>query len=143
MFDCQAALASRIASRSQFQCVYRHGRDSTAATLLIAGTASARRFGSRNGRLWNIDSPTDQPQSALMLRARMSLPHFSVSSAMSLPKSVGEYASTSPPRSASRPFNLGSARPALISLLSLSTIPAGGFLRLPRPDQALPPLPRT
>jgi hypothetical protein len=46
----------------------------------------------------------------------MSLPHFSVSSAMSLPKSAGEDASTSPPRLASRASILGSARPALIYL---------------------------
>src|SRR5262245_48113167 len=46
-------------------------------------------------------STADRPHSALMLRARMTLPHFSVSSAMSLPKSAGEPASTVPPRSAS------------------------------------------
>ena len=63
--------------------------------------------------------------SALMFAARTTLPHFSVSSAMSLPKSAGEPASTVPPRSASRALILGSARPALISLLSLSTISAG------------------
>ena len=64
-------------------------------------------------------------QSALMLRARITLPHFSVSSAIILPKSAGESASTSPPRSARRALILGSARPALISLLSFSTISAG------------------
>src|SRR6266540_776237 len=37
-----------------------------------------------------------------MLAARITLPHFSVSSAMSLPKSAGEPASTMPPRSAMR-----------------------------------------
>src|SRR6478672_5001159 len=37
-----------------------------------------------------------------MLAAWITLAHFSVSSAMSLPKSVGESASTSPPRSATR-----------------------------------------
>jgi hypothetical protein len=39
--------------------------------------------------------------SGLMLAARITLPHFSVSSAMSLPNSAGESSSTSPPRSAS------------------------------------------
>ena len=68
-----------------------------------------------------------------MLAARITLPHFSVSSAMSLPKSAGEPASTVPPRSASRALILGSARPALISLLSLSTISAGVFLGAPTP----------
>ena len=67
----------------------------------------------------------------------ITLPHFSVSSAMSLPKSAGEPASTVPPRSASRAFILGSARPALISLLSLSMISAGVSFGAPRPNQAL------
>ena len=71
--------------------------------------------------------------SGLMLAARITLAHFSVSSAMSLPKSAGEPASTVPPRSASRALILGSARPALISLLSLSMISAGVFLGAPTP----------
>ena len=71
-----------------------------------------------------------------MFAARMTLPHFSVSSAMSLPKSAGEPGIKVPPRSASRTFSLGSARPALVSLLSLSTIPAGVFCGAPMPYQA-------
>src|SRR5262249_38279293 len=63
--------------------------------------------------------------SALMLAARITLPHFSVSSAISLAKSAGEPGSTVAPRSASRALILGSARVALISLLSLSTISVG------------------
>src|SRR5262249_33201209 len=70
-------------------------------------------------------STADRPQSALMLRAWMTLPHFSVSSAMSLPKSACGPASNMPPISASRALNLASTRPALISLLSFSTISAG------------------
>ena len=45
--------------------------------------------------------------STLMLAARITLAHFSVSSRMSLPKSSGEPGSTMPPRSANRAFNLG------------------------------------
>src|SRR5262249_16402289 len=71
------------------------------------------------------------------------LPHFSISSAMSLPKSAGNPGSGVPPRSASRPLILGSARPPLISLLSLSTISAGVFLGAPTPDQALASYPGT
>jgi hypothetical protein len=82
-------------------------------------------------------SAVDRPQSALMLAARITLPHFSVSSAISFPKSAGEPASTVPPRSASRDFILGSARARLISLLSLSTIPVGVFLGAPMPYQPL------
>ena len=80
---------------------------------------------SRNGA-YGI-STADRHHSALMLAARITLRHFSVSSAMSLPKSAGESVSTSPPRSASRALILGSARAALISLLSLSMISAGVF----------------
>src|SRR5262249_58131890 len=50
----------------------------------------------------------------LTLAARITLRHFSVSSAISLPKSAGESASTSPPRSTMRAFIRGSARAALI-----------------------------
>ena len=46
-----------------------------------------------------------------------------------------------PPRSASRAFILGSARAALISLLSLSMISAGVFLGAPTPYQVLPQSP--
>src|SRR5215831_596017 len=53
-----------------------------------------------------------------MLAARITLPHFSVSSAISLPKSGGEPDNAVPPRSTRRALILGSARPALISLLS-------------------------
>ena len=50
-------------------------------------------------------------QIGLMFAALITLAHFSVSSAMSLPKSAGEPASAVPPRSASRALILGSARP--------------------------------
>src|SRR5262249_56578252 len=76
-------------------------------------------------------------QSALMLDARITLPHLPVSSAINLPKSRGESASTVPPRSARLTFMLGSARAALISLLSLSTISVGVFLGAPMPYQPL------
>src|SRR5262249_55534364 len=66
-------------------------------------------------------------QCALMLAARIPLAHFSVSSAMSLAKSAGEPGSTVPPRLASCALSLGSAWPALISLLSLSIICDGVF----------------
>src|SRR5262249_24711161 len=52
----------------------------------------------------------------LMLAARITLPHFSVSSAISLPNSPGDPGSATPPRSARRAFILGSARAAFASL---------------------------
>jgi hypothetical protein len=72
-----------------------------------------------------------------MLAARITLPHFSVSSAMSFPKSAGESTSGVPPKSASRAFILGSARAALISLLSLLMISAAVPCRVPRPAHEL------
>src|SRR6516164_1774940 len=76
-------------------------------------------------------------QSALMPANLTALVHFSVSSAMSFPKPVGEPGSAVPPRSASRAFILGSTRAALISLLSLSMISAGVFLGAPTPNHPL------
>jgi hypothetical protein len=61
----------------------------------------------------------------------MTFAHFSVSSAMSLPKSGGEPAIVMPPRSARWVFIFGSARAPLTSLLSFSTISAGVFLGAP------------
>src|SRR5215469_8074508 len=65
------------------------------------------------------------------------LPHFSVSSAMSLPKSPGELGSAVEPNSASRASVLGSARAALIPWLSLSTISMGVLRGAPMPVQKL------
>src|SRR5262249_177526 len=94
---------------------------------------------------WHNSAPPRSPNgiygtaaySALIPAARIPLPHFSVSSAMSLPKSAGEPASNMPPMSASCVLILGSARPALISLLSLSTTSMGVVLGAPTPNQTL------
>src|SRR5262249_36269574 len=86
--------------------------------------------------LWNV-APRPPRQSALTPANFTTLPHFSVSSAMSLPKSAGEPASKLPPISASCALILGSARPALISLLSLSTTSGDVFLGAPTPNQTL------
>src|SRR5215469_5987457 len=74
---------------------------------------------------------------ALMFAALITLPHFSVSSAMSLPKSAGDWASAVAPRSVRRALMLGSARPALISLFSLSMISVDVFLGTATPFQVL------
>src|SRR5262245_66180352 len=76
-------------------------------------------------------------QSALAPENLTTLAHFLVSSAMSLPKSVDESASGVLPRSAIRALILGSARPALISRLSLSITSTGVFLGAPMPYHAL------
>src|SRR5262249_13418068 len=89
---------------------------------------------SRNGTLWNIEPTGDRPHSALILAARITLPHFSASSLMSLPKSAGEPASAAAPKSASRAFILGSARATFISLFSLSIISGGVFFGAATPQ---------
>jgi hypothetical protein len=67
--------------------------------------------------------PEARPYSALMLAARITLPHFSVSPARSLPKSAV--------------FSVGSSRAALISRLSLSMTVGGVCLGAPRPNKEL------
>src|SRR5262249_33303584 len=59
-------------------------------------------------------------QSAVMLAARITLPHFSVSSTINFSNSVGVFDNGSTPKPASRAFMVGSAAMALISLLSFS-----------------------
>src|SRR5579871_3204988 len=63
-----------------------------------------------------------------MLAARITLPHFSVSSATSLPKSAGKPGSVMPPASASRAFKLGSARAALMFAFNRLMISSGVLL---------------
>src|SRR5262249_60690051 len=75
--------------------------------------------------------------SGLMLAARITLPHFSVSLAMCLPKSAGEPPNGVAPRSASRACILGSDRAALISLLRVSITSAGVLLGAQKPPQKL------
>src|SRR5262245_40432414 len=75
--------------------------------------------------------------SALMPANLITLAHFSVSLAMSLPKSAGEPVSPVLPSSARRSLILGSASAALISLLSLSMTSVGVLLGAPTPKKLL------
>src|SRR5215470_15383669 len=75
-----------------------------------------------------------RPYCALMLAARITLAHFSVSSATSLPKSAGEPGSSVPPSSTSLVLSFGSSSAALISRLSLSMIAIGVALGAPTPN---------
>src|SRR5215468_10855576 len=75
--------------------------------------------------------------SGLMPANLIILADFSVSAAMSLPKSAGEPGDTDEPKAAIRALILASARPALISLLSFSTISAGVAFGAPMPVQPL------
>src|SRR5437870_11047907 len=98
---------------------------------------SQRSSGRIRGTGFMEDLPGLPDQSALTPANFTTLPHFSVSSTMSLPKSLGEPVSAMPPRSARRAFILGSATPASISLLSLSMISTGVLLGAPTPNQPL------
>src|SRR5262245_29661300 len=114
----------------------RRGRRGVAAIYEAVGRHPAARTGfrhSRNETLWNVRLH----QSALAPENLITSAHFSVSVAMNLAKSEDEPGNTAAPRSANRAFSFGSARPALISLLSLSTISVGVFLGTPIPCQPL------
>src|SRR4249920_1646396 len=75
--------------------------------------------------------------SALMLAARITLAHLSVSSMTSLVNSPGETTSTEPPRSPMRPLITGSARPLFTSLLRISIVAAGVSFGTPKPSHPL------
>jgi len=66
---------------------------------------------------------------------KITFAHFSVYSTINLPNSAGELANVSAPKLAMRALKLGSASPALISLLSFSMISVGVFLGAPIPCQ--------
>src|SRR5215471_19208570 len=89
------------------------------------------------------DLPGLPDQSALTPANFTTLADFSVSSTRSLPKSADEPGRAVAPNSANRAFILGSARAALISLLSLSTISAGVLFGAPTPVQKLDSYPGT
>src|SRR6516225_4682556 len=76
-------------------------------------------------------------QSALAPENFTTMPHFSISCPTSFPNSADEPRITVLAKSAKRAFILGSARPALISLLSLPTISLGVFFGAAMPYQAV------
>src|SRR5262249_6831507 len=96
--------------------------------------ATERPAISLNGRYGIIGSGLPR-QSGLILPAGPTLPHFSVSSAMNLPKSAGVIGIGRPPNSASRALILASAMAALISLFNRSMISAGVLVGTPMPNQ--------
>src|SRR5262249_50222186 len=69
------------------------------------------------------------------------LPHLSISSATSFPKSAGEPGMTVPPSSARRALTAASAQPAFILVLSLSRMWLGVFLGAAMQYHALAPKP--
>src|SRR5262245_3121550 len=116
--------------------IRKPGRVTSLSGPTVTSLSGVYSTHSRNER-YGIFGRGRANHSALMLAARITLAHFPVSSAMSLPKSLGEPGSSVPPRSARRAFILGSARAALISRLSLSTFSVGVFLGAAMPYSAL------
>ena len=135
----------RLAEMAQSSAPAASDRLAPARDAGQAGSAAAPTARCRNRRRGSFITPslvygrrsTSRHHSGLMLAARITLAHFSVSAATKLPKSEGEPAITVPPRSASRALSWGSARAALISLLSLLTISAGVPEGPPTPYQPL------
>ena len=74
---------------------------------------------------------------SLILATRITLPHFSVSSEINLPKSAGEPASTVPARLASFVSRLASAMLTLTAVFSFSMTSAGVFFGAPMPAHQL------
>src|SRR6516165_2046853 len=100
----------------------------------LVASPNGRDFAER--QLWNIGTMFGD-QYGFAPENFTTFAHFSVSSAMNLPNSAGDIGIGRPSRSASRALIVGSARPALIASLSLSTISAGVFLGTPTPYQKL------
>src|SRR5262249_21174016 len=75
--------------------------------------------------------------SGLMLPARITLAHFSVSAASSFPNSSGVIGIGTPPSSAKRAFSRGSARTAFTARFSVSMTSAGVPLGATIPLQTL------
>src|SRR5215831_8141618 len=98
--------------------------------------------GSWNGHCGNLGGNCPD-QSGFAPENLITLAHFSVSSAMRFPYSLGDSANTSPPSSAKRALIVASARAALISLLSVSMNSAGVFFGAPIPAHALVSKPGT
>src|SRR5262249_21791797 len=96
----------------------------------LVGADEHPTFAERDVMEYRIGSPH---QSALRLAAWITLPHFSVSSAINFPNAADVIDIGSTPKPASRAFMRGSAATALISVLSLSITSAGVSFGAPTP----------
>src|SRR5262247_636022 len=83
------------------------------------------------------DYGTSRDHSGFAPENLTTLPHLSISSATSFPKSAGEPGMTVPPSSARRALTAASAKPAFISVLSLSIMWLGVFLGAAMPYHTL------
>src|SRR5215470_11245938 len=101
--------------------------------LTPSGRISTPRFVERDV----MEFPAGFLHCALMPANLITLAHFSVSSAMSLPKSAGEPGFGTLPNAAYRDLTSGAARPALISTLGFWMISTGVPFGAPKPPTAL------
>src|SRR5262249_35141055 len=104
---------------------------STSARLV--STAERPRFRGTKG--YGTSHVMVRDQSGFAPENVTTLPHFSVSFAINVPRSWGVMGIGRPPISASRALILASAMAALISLFNLSMISAGVLLGTPMPNQ--------
>src|SRR5262245_17862000 len=91
----ESGLAAMVRDGAHIVAKCTQAAPAMAAKCTQAAPAMARLLTMRPS--WK--SHPEEPETVLMLPARITLPHFSVSAAMSLPKSTGEPGSTVPPRS--------------------------------------------
>src|SRR5262249_61912735 len=95
----------------------------------------------RHSHQYAPQPPASPYRYGLMPANFTTLAHFSVSSAINVPNSVGVIGIGSALRPLIRALTCGSARPAAILLLSLSMIAAGVAPRRPIPLHTPPPRP--
>src|SRR5262249_10973624 len=100
---------------------------------LVVGRVALSKCDREGGTLGRSLRPGRPDQSGLRPANLTTLPHFSLSCSSSVRYSAGESGRGSLPRSAIRALMVGSARPALISRLSVSMISAGVWRGAPRP----------
>src|SRR5262249_23110918 len=122
--------------------VHEKDRRTRCLAVLLVGDIQCRRVhvldGISNHRLFSRSCELrNRDYSGLAPDSLITLPHFAVSSARNLLKSAGEPGVGVAPKPARPAMTFGSARPALISLLSFSTMSAGVFFGAPKPPQAL------
>src|SRR6516225_6398537 len=141
LVDRQRCLRCRQAGRRQRHCQEQGLRPRETRDRRQRGRARGQmqKFaaGKFHSALPDGRRSASRHHSSLLFAARITLPHFSISSVMSFPKSAGEPGSGVLPKLASREFIFGSAKAALTSLLSLLMISVGVFLGAPRPHTAV------
>src|SRR5262249_11886276 len=133
-------------------CVHSNQQDikqsgARASPRRTSGPPRRRTQIQADGTCRECDEPTFLPNgiygmsvvghSGLMPANFTTLAHFSISSAMNLPKPAGQIAKAAEAKFANRASMVGSARTALISLLSFSTISGGVFFGAPIPSHVL------